>query len=150
MSLTSFLSHPTLPPTCTQTPAHTHTHLVQPDINKYASDILPVLLSHLQQLGMAASGSAHTSRQGVTKAFYALDMFCESLGGWWLSVPTSTCCCSHFHLLLSPLPFAAVPLPIAAVPTSIPHMLSLPLCRKGGCQVLGLSNGESCSHLPVS
>lgn len=49
---------------------------LQPDISKYASDILPLLFQHLSQ----ASQQAEKNPAGVTKSYYALEMFCENLG----------------------------------------------------------------------
>jgi hypothetical protein len=46
----------------------------QPDISKFASDILPLLFDYLGQ----ASGKADPP--GISRTYYALETFCENLG----------------------------------------------------------------------
>ncbi|XP_041375551.1 importin-4-like [Gigantopelta aegis] len=49
---------------------------LQPDISKFASQLLPVLFQHLRQETHNADKNPH----GLTKSYYALEMFCENLG----------------------------------------------------------------------
>ena len=50
--------------------------LFQPDISKYASEILPLLFQYLLQV----SQDAEKNSKGLTRSYYALEMFCENLG----------------------------------------------------------------------
>ncbi len=50
--------------------------ILQPDISKFSSELLPILFTCL---GKAAEDVDKDPR-GVTKAFYAVEMFCENLG----------------------------------------------------------------------
>jgi hypothetical protein len=52
---------------------------LQPNIGQYASSILPVLLDHLVKVVASFPNQARTTRS-LTKAFYALELFCENLG----------------------------------------------------------------------
>lgn len=45
----------------------------QPDVSKYCTDLMPLLLDYLSSLSQAKIGH-------VTKAFYALENFMENLG----------------------------------------------------------------------
>ena len=49
---------------------------LQPDISKYASEILPLLFQYLLQV----SQDAEKNPKGLTRSYYALEMFCENLG----------------------------------------------------------------------
>ena len=46
----------------------------QPDISKFAAEILPLLFDYLGQ----ASGNADPP--GISRTYYALETFCENLG----------------------------------------------------------------------
>ncbi|XP_038069954.1 importin-4-like isoform X2 [Patiria miniata] len=48
---------------------------LQPDISKYHAQLLPLLFDYLSQ----ASAAAEQSPKGVTRIYYALEMFCENL-----------------------------------------------------------------------
>ena len=48
----------------------------QPDISKYASEILPLLFQYLLQV----SQDPEKHSKGLTRSYYALEMFCENLG----------------------------------------------------------------------
>ncbi|XP_033626576.1 importin-4-like isoform X1 [Asterias rubens] len=49
---------------------------LQPDISKYHAELLPLLFDYLSQV----SATADQSPKGVTRIYYALEMFCENLG----------------------------------------------------------------------
>ena len=49
---------------------------LQPDISKYHADLLPLLFDYLGK----ASQTAEEKPRGITKTYYALEMFCENLG----------------------------------------------------------------------
>ncbi|XP_022092139.1 importin-4-like [Acanthaster planci] len=49
---------------------------LQPDISKYHAQLLPLLFDYLSQM----SAAADQSPKGVTRIYYALEMFCENLG----------------------------------------------------------------------
>ncbi|XP_072013320.1 importin-4-like [Amphiura filiformis] len=49
---------------------------LQPDISKYHADLLPLLFDYLSK----ASQTADEKPKGITKTYYALEMFCENLG----------------------------------------------------------------------
>ncbi|XP_062500910.1 importin-4-like [Corticium candelabrum] len=49
---------------------------MQPDISNYCADILPLLFENLSKSTAAAS----EDQLGLTKTYYALEMFCENLG----------------------------------------------------------------------
>ncbi|KAK8769928.1 hypothetical protein V5799_013607 [Amblyomma americanum] len=53
---------------------------LQPEIGKYANEILPILLNHL---GQTAEQMAQTGKDppNLSKTFYALETFCENLEG---------------------------------------------------------------------
>ena len=55
-------------------------YFFQPDINSYASEIMPLLFNVLHQMQDEKRGS------GLTKAYYALENFVENLGKFilWL------------------------------------------------------------------
>ncbi|CAH1269854.1 IPO4 [Branchiostoma lanceolatum] len=46
---------------------------LQPGITKYHGDIVPLLINHLMQ-------GEHSSKEGITKTYYALEEFVENLG----------------------------------------------------------------------
>jgi len=48
----------------------------QPDISKYASEILPLLFQYLLQV----SQEGDKNPRGLTRSYYALEMFCQNLG----------------------------------------------------------------------
>lgn len=48
----------------------------QPDISKYASEVLPLLFQYLLQV----SQESDTNHRGLTRSYYALEMFCQNLG----------------------------------------------------------------------
>ncbi|ESO82779.1 hypothetical protein LOTGIDRAFT_229803 [Lottia gigantea] len=48
---------------------------LQPDITKYASELLPLLFQYLGQ----ASQNPESNPRGLTKVYYALEVFCENL-----------------------------------------------------------------------
>ncbi|XP_077982824.1 importin-4-like [Glandiceps talaboti] len=50
---------------------------LQPDISKYHADILPLLFDYMGQV--RSQRDQHKSLVGVTKMYYALEMFCENL-----------------------------------------------------------------------
>ncbi|WAR12428.1 IPO4-like protein [Mya arenaria] len=49
---------------------------VVPDISKYASEVLPLLFQYLLQV----SQDADKNQRGLTRSYYALEMFCQNLG----------------------------------------------------------------------
>ncbi|XP_033755786.1 importin-4-like [Pecten maximus] len=49
---------------------------LQPDISKFASELLPLLFEYLGR----ATKEADKNPKGLTKSYYALEMFCENLG----------------------------------------------------------------------
>ncbi|OWF34795.1 Importin-4 [Mizuhopecten yessoensis] len=49
---------------------------LQPDISKFASELLPLLFQYLGR----ATQEADKNPKGLTKSYYALEMFCENLG----------------------------------------------------------------------
>ncbi|XP_052817169.1 importin-4-like [Mya arenaria] len=49
---------------------------LQPDISKYASEVLPLLFQYLLQV----SQDADKNQRGLTRSYYALEMFCQNLG----------------------------------------------------------------------
>ena len=49
---------------------------LQPDISKFASELLPLLFQYLER----AAKEADKNPRGLTKSYYALEMFCENLG----------------------------------------------------------------------
>ncbi|XP_045193420.2 importin-4-like [Mercenaria mercenaria] len=49
---------------------------LQPDISKYASDVLPLLFQYLLQVSQEGDKNSH----GLTRSYYALEMFCQNLG----------------------------------------------------------------------
>ncbi|KAH3769238.1 hypothetical protein DPMN_170487, partial [Dreissena polymorpha] len=49
---------------------------LQPDISKYASEVLPLLFQYLLQV----SQDADRNPRGLTRSYYALEMFCQNLG----------------------------------------------------------------------
>ncbi|XP_064641472.1 importin-4-like [Lineus longissimus] len=49
---------------------------LQPEISKFAADILPLLFTYLNEIMQ----NAHVDRTAVSKTYYALEMFCENLG----------------------------------------------------------------------
>lgn len=53
---------------------------LQPDMGKYANQVMPILLNHL---GQTAELMAHTRKDppNLSKTFYALETFCENLEG---------------------------------------------------------------------
>ena len=51
-------------------------NILQPDISKYASEILPLLFQYL----LHVSQDAEKNPKGLTRSYYALEMFCENLG----------------------------------------------------------------------
>ncbi|KAL5021050.1 hypothetical protein ScPMuIL_000205 [Solemya velum] len=48
---------------------------LQPDISKFASELLPLLFQYLGR----ATEEAEKNPKGITKSYYALEMFCENL-----------------------------------------------------------------------
>jgi hypothetical protein len=50
---------------------------LQPDISRYASQILPVLFDHLSSV--CSQSQEKFERRGLDNVFYALEMFCENL-----------------------------------------------------------------------
>lgn len=55
--------------------------LSQPDINQFASQLLPLLLDYLAHVtsGDVIRGDIE-AKVSLTRTFYALEKFCESLG----------------------------------------------------------------------
>ncbi|CAH1780460.1 unnamed protein product [Owenia fusiformis] len=51
---------------------------LQPDISKYAAELLPVLLDYITKV-IQESIQTKKDTSGTTKTFYALEMFCENL-----------------------------------------------------------------------
>lgn len=49
---------------------------LQPDISKYASEILPLIFQYLGR----ATNEIDKNPKGLVKSYYALEMFCENLG----------------------------------------------------------------------
>jgi len=49
---------------------------LQPDISKFSSELLPLLFAQMN----SASANVEKDPRGVTKLYYALEMFCENLG----------------------------------------------------------------------
>lgn len=49
---------------------------LQPDISKYASEILPLIFQYLGR----ATNEVDKNPKGLVKSYYALEMFCENLG----------------------------------------------------------------------
>lgn len=52
---------------------------LQPDINKFAGDVMPILLVQLTQMAQQM-GQLGKNVPNLSKTFYALETFCENLG----------------------------------------------------------------------
>lgn len=50
---------------------------LQPDVSRYASQLLPVLFDQLASV--CSQSQAKLERQSLDRMFYALEMFCENL-----------------------------------------------------------------------
>ncbi|KAJ8041565.1 Importin-4 [Holothuria leucospilota] len=50
---------------------------MQPDISKFHSELVPLLLNYLNQ---AVQNPQESKRKGLSRIYYALEMFCENLG----------------------------------------------------------------------
>ncbi|XP_071823751.1 importin-4-like [Apostichopus japonicus] len=50
---------------------------MQPDISKFHSELVPLLLNYLSQ---AVQDPVESNRKGLSRIYYALEMFCENLG----------------------------------------------------------------------
>ena len=55
---------------------HSNILFLQPDISKFSAELLPVLFDYLTQ----ATQHIEKDPRGVTKTYYALEMFVENLG----------------------------------------------------------------------
>lgn len=58
---------------------------MQPDISKFHSELVPLLLNYLSQ---AVQDPVESNRKGLSRIYYALEMFCENLGN---NIQTSSC-----------------------------------------------------------
>ena len=76
----------------------------QPDISKFASELLPLLFQYLGR----ATQEANQNPKGLTKCYYALEMFCENLGRSTLNsnkVDVYFCRYCQIHYIYPPLQY---------------------------------------------
>ncbi len=86
---------------------------LQPDINKYANDILPILFEYLSATVNSLSSGKKVPRS-VDRVFYALEMFCETMEG--KLVPFVPALMEHFFAALNPVyPFHVKELALSAI-----------------------------------
>uniref|UniRef100_T1IJ37 IPO4/5-like TPR repeats domain-containing protein n=1 Tax=Strigamia maritima TaxID=126957 RepID=T1IJ37_STRMM len=53
---------------------------LQPDVSKYASELLPLLFEYLVQICQYLQKNEKQPPGGVVRMFYAIEMFCENMG----------------------------------------------------------------------
>ncbi|XP_054711020.1 importin-4-like [Uloborus diversus] len=68
---------------------------LQPDISKYASELLPVLFEHLDRACVSLK-EGNKDSPSLLKTFYAVERFCENLEDIVPYLPTLMCCLTTF------------------------------------------------------
>lgn len=86
---------------------------LQPDIDKFANDILPVLFEYLSATCLSLATGQKVPRS-VDRVFYALEMFCETMED--KLIPFVPALMEHFFAALNPTyPFHVKELALSAI-----------------------------------
>jgi hypothetical protein len=86
---------------------------LQPDIDKYANDILPILFEYLSATVNSLASGKNVPRS-VDRVFYALEMFCETMEA--KLNPFVPSLMEHFFIALDPgTPFHVQELALSAI-----------------------------------
>jgi hypothetical protein len=94
---------------------------LQPDIDKYANDILPILFEYLSATVNSLASGKKVPRS-VDRVFYALEMFCETMEA--KLNPFVPALMEHFFIALNPVyPFHVKELALSAIGATGNHIL---------------------------
>jgi hypothetical protein len=98
---------------------------LQPNIEKYANDILPILFEYLSATGNSLASGKKVPRS-VDRVFYALMMFCDTMGA--KLNPFVPSLMEHFQIALNPTyQFHVKKLALSAI-AATGNTLFLPFC----------------------